>query len=55
MKSLTLYFSPSQLAEIRNCSIQEIFQEIRSGLIPFEDTSDGIRIPIVYYLEFPEK
>lgn len=50
MDTITLYFSPSELAVVQGIPLSEIFLMIREGELPYKDTENGIKIPITYYL-----
>lgn len=47
-KTITLYFSPAQLADVRGVTIKQIFKEIRNHSLPVIMTDNGIKIPITY-------
>ena len=48
MKTIILYFSPAQLAQVRNVSIAQIFKEIREKTLPVQMAETGIKIPVTY-------
>lgn len=47
--SITILFSPSELAVIRKVQVSEIFKQIRNNTLAYQMTDDGIKIPITYY------
>ena len=51
MEKLTLYFTPSQMAHIRDIPISEIFKEIRHGKLEDMMTDEGIKIPVTYCIK----
>lgn len=48
METVTLYFTPSQLAAVRGVSLSEIFKEIRQGSLMYQMTDEGMKIPVTY-------
>lgn len=51
METITLYFSPSELAKIRGVRLTDIFKEIHQHTLPYYLTENGIKIPVTYYLK----
>lgn len=48
MDTITLLLTPAQFASIRDISIHDVFQMIRSGMIPYFMNDDGIKIPVTW-------
>lgn len=51
MKTLTLYFTPVQLAKVRGVSVEKIFKEIQDGTLNVLITEEGRKIPVTYKFE----
>lgn len=51
MKTVILYFSPTQLSDVTGISLEQIFKEIREGTLSYLLTSEGIQIPVTYQID----
>lgn len=51
MKTMILYFSPTQLSDVTGIPLEQIFKEIREGTISYLLTDEGIRIPVTYQID----
>ncbi|PXX51603.1 hypothetical protein DFR60_1094 [Hungatella effluvii] len=51
MEIITLYLSPSELANVRGVPLSDIFKELRQHTLPYLLTNDGIKIPVTYIFD----